>query len=188
MRVRLNVATKAIETHRRFLAVSGLAAFVAGRLFLGLGWHVYSIRRVEAQLRRRSEETRKKMAVLQVQRADLDRFFKLPENEKLNERASYLNTLIDARSFNWTQMFMDLERILPGGVRIVSIEPKQNKGRIEVKLTVGANDDEAKVKFLRAIEESKQFKNITLEKDSLPDRANNSGQKLLQLTAEYSRT
>jgi sirohydrochlorin ferrochelatase len=55
MIVRLNLATKALETHRRFLAGAGLTAIFAGLAFLGLGWHVYSARKVDAELRARTE-------------------------------------------------------------------------------------------------------------------------------------
>ena len=57
MRVRLNLATKAQETHRRFMVVAGFVAAVAGIIFLALGWHVYSIRNVDARLRAQSEAT-----------------------------------------------------------------------------------------------------------------------------------
>jgi len=185
MRVRLNLATKAQETHRRFMVVAGLVGVVAGIIFLAMGWHVYSIRNVDARLRAQSEATSRRIAELQAERADLERFFAQPENAKLHDRAAFLNSLIDGRSFNWTQMFMDLERILPGGVRVVSIEPKQAKGHVEVKLTVGASNDDAKLKFLRALEESHQFSEIQLDSE-VPGKTGN--QRVVELTAVYSRS
>jgi type IV pilus assembly protein PilN len=189
MRVRLNLATKAQETHRRFLVVAGFVALVAGTLFLSLGWHVYSVRSVDARLRAQTEETSRRIAELQAERTDLERFFSQPENAKLHDRAAFLNSLIDGRSFNWTQMFMDLERILPGGVRVVSIEPHQVKGRVEVKLTMGTSSDEAKLKFLRALEASHQFSEIQLDSDRQPAKGSGPGeQRILELTAVYSRS
>lgn len=189
MRVRLNLATKAQETHRGFLVGAVLAGVVAGIVFLVLGWHLYAARSVDARLRAQSESNAQKIAELESQRAELERFFKQPENAKLHDRAAFLNSLIDQRSFNWTQMFMDLEHILPGGVRVVSIEPHQVKGRVEVKLTVGAASDEAKLKFLRALETSKQFSGIELDSDRPPNKipGANPGQKIVELTAIYSR-
>jgi type IV pilus assembly protein PilN len=97
--------------------------------------------------------------------------------------------MIDASSFNWTQMFMDLERILPGGVRVVSIEPKQVKGHVEVKLTVGATSDEAELKFLRALGESREFTEVQIQNIHVPSQTGNlSGDKeIIQLTTIYSR-
>jgi type IV pilus assembly protein PilN len=188
MQVRLNLATKAQETHRRFMVMASAVGLIAGILFLALGWHVYAVRSQDARLRAQSEATNRKIAELQEQRAALERFFAEPENAKLHDRAAFLNSLIDGRSFNWTQMFMDLEHILPGGVRVVSIEPRQVKGHVEVKLTVGTSNDEAKLKFLRALESSHEFSGVELDSEK-PAKAQDSGnQKLVELTAVYSRS
>src|SRR6202790_630431 len=160
MRVRLNLATKAQETHRRFMVVAGLVGVVAGIIFLAFGWHVYSMRSVDARLRAQSEATSRKIEELQAERADLERFFLQPEHAKLHDRAAVLNSLIDCRSFNWTQMFMDLEHILTGGVRVVSIEPRQAKGHVEVKLTVGASSAAANLQSVPALHDSHQSRGL----------------------------
>jgi type IV pilus assembly protein PilN len=189
MRVRLNLATKPLETHRRFLAGAGLTAFVAALVFVGLGWHVYSARKVDAELRARTDKMRQEMGNLESQRKELELYFGQKEIANLRDRAAFLNGIIDARSFNWTQMFMDLEHILPSGVRVISIEPKQASGHVEVKLTVGATSDDAKLKFLHALEESKQFTRIELIHEGPPQSNNQvTDQKIVQLTVSYSRT
>jgi type IV pilus assembly protein PilN len=190
MRVRLNLATRALETHRRFLAGAGLTAVFAGLAFLGLGWHVYSARKVDAELRARTERTRQELARLEAQRKDLERYFSQKDIANLHDRAAFINTILDARSFNWTLMFMDLERMLPGGVRVISIEPKQVAGHVELKLTVGAISDEAELKFLHALEESKDFTEVQVHNVHSPNSGGNlSGdQKVVQLTTVYSRT
>jgi type IV pilus assembly protein PilN len=190
MKVRLNVATKALETHRKFLAGAGLIAVVAGLVFLGLGWHVYSVRKIDAELRARTEKTRQEMAKLQQQRAEVERYFGQKDIAELNGRAAFINGILDSRSFNWTQMFMDLERILPPGVHVVSIQPKQVEGHVEVKLTVGATSDETELKFLRALEESKEFTEVQLQNSQHANPTGNlSGdQKVMELTTVYSRT
>ncbi len=87
-------------------------------------------------------------------------------------------------------MFMDLERILPSGVRVISIEPKQVTGHVEVKLTVGALNEEAELKFLHALEESREFTEVQVQNDRLANSTGNLGgdQKVVQLTTVYSRT
>jgi len=72
---------------------------------------------------------------------------------------------------------------------VVSIEPKQVKGRVEVKLTIGAATDEAKLKFLRALEESKQFTDVQVQNEHATTPAGNQSgdQRVVQLTTVYSR-
>lgn len=188
MRIQLNVATKPLQSHRKFLVGSSLLGTIAALVFAGLGWHVYQARQANAEMRIKSDEIEAQVKELQAQRAELERFFSLSENHNLGDRAAFINGLIDARSFNWTLMFMDLERLVPGGVRVVSIEPKQDKGTIEVKFTIGAVNDEAKLKFIKALEESKSFSNVQLLGIHKPTAGSNTDQILVELTAEYSRT
>ena len=190
MRVRLNLATKALETHRRFMAGSSLVAAVAGIVFVWLGWHVYTIRKGNAELRERTTEISQKMERLEMQRAELEQYFAQKDIASLHERASFLNSIIDARSFNWTRMFMDLEHVLPGGVHVVSIEPKQIDGRVQLKLTVGASSDDAEIKFLHALEDSNEFSEVRVVSDHRPSSSSTPSVdvKVVELTTVYSRS
>ena len=125
------------------------------------------------------------------QREELENFFKEEQNAKLSERSAFLNSLIDEQSLNWTQMFMDLEKILPNGVRLLSIEPSHDKGRVHLTLHVAAIDDEAKLKFLRALENSPAFKEIREidERYSEPQLGSGDMDRLqINLTAVYARS
>jgi type IV pilus assembly protein PilN len=185
MKARLNLSTKPLQTHRRFLAISGVLGVIAGLFFLGLGWHVYSIRSADAALREKADAIRLEMISLEQQRRDLEQFFELPENARLHERSAFLNTLIDEQSLNWTRMFMDLEKILPAGVRVVSIQPKHEKDRVEVKLMISAMSEEAKLKFMHALEQSRSFSQVQL----LTEKTAEPGTRIdAELTVVYSRT
>ena len=84
-------------------------------------------------------------------------------------------------------MFMDLEKILPIGVHVISIEPKQVNGQASVKLTIGAASDEAKGKFLHALEQSNVFSHLQLINVRPPSRQTAGDQVELELTVIYSR-
>src|ERR1700685_3150176 len=184
MRIRLNLATKPLVAHRKFVAGAGLVGAIAAIVFLSLGWHVYLARKANAEMRAKSAKILQQVAELEQQRASLEHFFNLDENRNLHDRAAYINSLIDARSFNWTLMFMDLEKVLPAGVRVVSIEPKQDKGRIEAKFTIGASSDEAKLKFLKALEDSKTFTHVELVAEHHPAGVAGMDQIVVELSAE----
>src|ERR1700722_13807466 len=188
MKVRLNLSTKPLQTHRRFFAGAGVVSVVAGLFFLGLGLHVYSVRRGDEVFRERVVNVRAEMETLERQRNELEEFFSRPENAKLHDRSAFLNTLIDEQSLNWTQMFMDLEKILPAGVRVVSIQPKHDKGIVEVKLTIGATNDEAKMKFLHNLEQSPSFSQLRMvtEKQVTPV-AGETDKVDVELTVVYAK-
>lgn len=190
MRVRLNLATKPTETHRRFLAGAGLSAFAAAVVFLALGWHVFSVYTAAKEVRARDEKMRQDLARCYAQRQQLDAYFKQKDIASLHDRAAFINSIIDARSFNWAQMFMDLEHTLPAGVRVIHIEPKQVGGHVEVKLTIGAVNDEAKLNFLHVLATSKHFSDVQEQSEVAPTTANNvtGDQRIVQLSTTYSGT
>ena len=191
MKVRLNLATNPLQTHRKFLAVSGFIGAVAWIIFLALAGHVYSVRRSNAALRARANGVRQEMVGLMRQRDELENFFKEERNARLNERSTFLNSLIDEQSLNWTQMFMDLEKILPSGVRLVSIDPGHEKGQVLVKLQVGAISDEAKLKFFRALENSPAFRDFQEISEKYSEQQQGGGELdrlQIQLTVVYVRS
>lgn len=187
MILNVNLATEPLETHRRFRVFSAALGAVAALVFLALSWRVYVLWKAETAFRTESAAVSKEMEALNAQREKLDRFFSEPENSKLDDRASFINTIIDAKSFNWTNMFMDLEKILPIGVHVISIEPKQVNGQASVKLTIGAASDDAKGKFLHALEQSSVFSHLQLSNVRAPIHPTSGDQVELELTVIYSR-
>lgn len=186
MYVRLNLATKPLVTHRRFLAGAALLGVLGSLLFLILGLRFYSLRKADADLRAKSSQYQQEMVALDAQRGDLDRFFSQGDTAKLQGRASFIRNVIEARSINWTQMFMDLEKTLPPGVHIVRIEPKLDKGIVTVKFVVGAANEDAKLKLVKAFEDSKSFSSIEME--SVRIATQGTGDPLtIEFTAVYTR-
>jgi type IV pilus assembly protein PilN len=183
----VNLATQPLETHRRFRTFSAAVGAVTAAVFFWLAWHVYSLRKAASAFHLESAAVGKELEALTAQREDLDGFFVVPENAKLHDRASFINSIIDARSFNWTHMFMDLEKVLPIGVRVISIEPKQVSGQATVKLTLGAASDEVRIKFLHALEQSTAFSHLQLVSVRAPTQQASGDQEIIELTVVYSR-
>ncbi|MBZ5528283.1 MAG: PilN domain-containing protein [Acidobacteriia bacterium] len=187
MRTNLNLATKPLETHRRFLAATGFVGAVAALAFLFLGWHMLGVRRTNEETREKLAEVLRQKDQLVAEREELIRFFRQPENASLHDRAEYLNSLIDARSFDWTQMFMDLERVLPGGVRVTQIAPHLERGRVNVKLAVVAVGEESKLKFIRSLEASREFSGVQLLSEQAAEKSAGGDQMNVQLTVFYQK-
>jgi Tfp pilus assembly protein PilN len=191
MYVRLNLATKPLISQRRFMASATLIGVLGGVLFLVLGWRYYQLRKADAEIRANSQSLRAEMDRVNAQRSELERFFAQQEGAGLQERAKFTMSVIEARSFNWTEMFMDLERTLPQGVHIVRIEPKLDKGTVSVKFTVGASTEEAKFKMLEAFENSKSFSQVELtgEKSNVGQGQQPGADPLtVEFTAMYKTT
>jgi len=190
MRPRLNLATKPIESHRRFLVGTGLSICVAAVAFLVLGWHVYAIRAAAKEVRLRTQQIRQESAKAEAQQQELQRYFAQKNIASIHDRAAFINSVIMVRSFNWTQMFMDLERILPPGARVINIEPTQEAGHVEVKLTFGAASDEVKLQFMHAVQASGKFSDLEEVREGAPTGPSiaSGNQRVVQIKVFYSGT
>ena len=80
-----------------------------------------------------------------------------PQNRAVLERSQFLNDLFARKSFSWTSVMMDLERVLPAGVQVTSIEPVISKeGDVSIRLKVSGDRDRA-VQLVRNLEQSQRF-------------------------------
>jgi type IV pilus assembly protein PilN len=186
MKVRLNLATSPLESNRRFTVGASAIGFLALVGLVLLSWNAYSVWRGDKVFRARQAALENGIASLQQQRQTLALFFDQPETVKRRQRAAYLNALIQQRAFPWIKIFMDLERILPEGVRVVSIEPKLAGDTVQLRFVVGALTDEGKLKFLKTLETSPEFSHIQLLNESSSNRSDQGDRVVLELQAQYS--
>jgi type IV pilus assembly protein PilN len=186
MKVRLNLSTSPLESNRRFALGATLIGTIAVVALFGLSYRTYSVWKSDKELRARQDALELQISRLQRQRQTLSTFFENPETVQRRQRAAYLNSLIQQRAFPWIKIFMDLERILPEGVRVVSIEPKLAGDSLQLTFLVGAMSDEGKLKFLKALESSPEFSHIELLSESRPERPEQNDRVMLSLQAQYS--
>lgn len=188
MRVRLNLATVPLESNRRFVVFSSVVG-IFGLMAMGmLSWNAYRVRRSNTAIRAEQAQMESDMQALRRRRTDLETFFNRPETIQRRELSAFLNGLIAQRAFPWTQIFMDLERNLPDGVRVVSIEPRLEADHLELKLTIGAKTDDGKLKFLKALEDSREFSEIQVLGEARASKPGESDQVVMALNARYSAT
>jgi len=186
MKVRLNLSTSPLESNRRFTLGASVIGTIAVVALLVLSYRTYSVWKNDKVLRARQDALETQIAKLQQQRQGLSAFFENPQTLQRRQRAAYLNSLIQQRAFPWIKIFMDLEQILPEGVRVVSIEPKLANDTVQLTFLVGAMNDESKLKFLKALESSPEFTHIELLSETRPVRADQLDRVLLSLQAQYS--
>jgi type IV pilus assembly protein PilN len=186
MKVRLNLSTSPLESNRRFSAAATAIGTIAVLALLVLSIRTFSIWRSDKLLRARQDSLDVQIARLQQQRQGLSDFFENPQTVQRRQRAAYLNSLIQQRAFPWIKIFMDLERILPEGVRVVSIEPKLDGDTVQLTFLVGALSDDSKLKFLKALESSPEFSHIELLNEAHPTRLDQTDRVVLSLQAQYS--
>lgn len=188
MKLRLNLATAPQANNRPFLAAAILAGAAALLALILLSRAAYVSWQAQREIRQETARWEEQIQGDQFQYQQLESYFRSPAAKQILDRSAFLNSLIDARSFPWTQIFMDLEQTLPPGVRVVSISPRLANGRAEVELQVGAASDDSKIKFLKAMETSRMFSGLIVKDERQEQQPGSTDKILLDLTVWYSTT
>lgn len=188
MKLALNLATRPLENKRFFLAVSAFVGAVEILALLILSHSAYVSWNSSRKLRAEITAYQAKIRVNLQRQQQLRSFFQTPKATGVLKRAAFLNSLIDDRAFPWTKVFMDIEQTLPPGVRVVSISPALENDRAKVTLVVGADSDQSMVKFIQALETSKVFSGVEVERERYGMRGKSTDNVLVALTLWYETT
>jgi type IV pilus assembly protein PilN len=134
------------------LVMAGLAV-----LAVGLGFLLHAMNAKAATAEAQMNALKAKTADYQNQRMANEARMRQPQNQAVLARSQFLNNLFAEKSFSWTAVMMDLERVLPVGVQVTSIEPAITKdGSVNIRLRV-SGDRERAVQLVRNLETSARF-------------------------------
>ena len=191
MKTRFNLASAPLENNRRFIAGAVTVGIIAVAASIFLSVHAVQARRTNGAIRADIGRLEDQIRSGQREQERLRVALKNPKTVEVMNRSQFLNNLIEQRTFPWTKMFADLEKILPPGVRVVSISPQMdNEGHVKVMLVIGAENDEQKMKFLSSIVSSPAFSSVQVTQQTHPEKvsadAGETGAVLLSLEAHYA--
>ena len=189
MKVRLNVATRPLESHRKFVAGATVAGVVGIMALLLLTSSVVSTWRKNSGQRAEIDGYRARLVQMQVERGQLAAYFGSKQTQSVMDRIEFLNSLIDQRSFPWTSIFTDLEKVLPAGVRVISIAPKMENNQVVVTLVIGAESNRSEIAFLKGLQSSPAFSDVQVNSEKQVQNQAGSGDQVdVQLQTVYSGT
>jgi len=189
MRVPINLSSEPFRRDRPMLVASGLCAVALAGLLGVLVFLIVSDRGRLKQTREAVGRLDEQLHTIASEQAKLDSTLRQPANAQVLQRALLLNALIERKSISWTEIFADLESVLPHNVRVIQVRLPQVNARNEVLLdmVVGAKEPVPVIEFLKRLEASPLFGPTTLH-SSLPPSQNeplyryrvsvNYGQKL----------
>ena len=150
MRVSVNLASRPFVEIRPLLARLRVSIAALALVALALGFWLHSLSARAAIARARLDAATNDTYAVQQRRAANEARMRQPQNRAVLERSQFLNATFARKSFSWTAVMMDLERVLPTGVVVTSIEPQVSKeGEVTIRLRVSGDRDRAR--FLRPL-------------------------------------
>ena len=172
MRLDINLATRPYEDAREFWARWGLGVGLLGVLTLVLlGWAVrgwthagrdrHNIGQLQEQIAERDHE-----------RAKAQAFLDMSINRSTRDQSQFLNGLIQRKSFSWTRVFEDLERVMPPNLHVVSLRPELNEqNQMQLDMRVAGDTRAAAVELVHRMEGSRHFQGAQLVSEGLTGEA-----------------
>ncbi len=157
MQISINLATRPFVELRPLLRRLrlALAALAVLSILLGFALHALNSKALAAQAE--MDALKNRTAQFQAERERDEARMRLPQNRAVLDRAHFLNTVFAEKSFSWTAVMMDLERVLPAGVQVTTIEPQiSSGGEVTIRLRVSGPRDRA-VQLVRNLETSSRF-------------------------------
>ncbi|WP_260740402.1 PilN domain-containing protein [Tunturiibacter lichenicola] len=181
MRISVNLANRPFVELRPLFAKLRLAMVVLGVLAVGLGFALHSLNAKATAAQAQMNALKAKTQRYQHERQANEARMRQPQNMAVLDRSQFLNAVFARKSFSWTAVMMDLEKVLPVGVQVTSIEPVITKeGDVNIRLRV-SGDREKAVQLVRNLETSQRFLSPRLASEQAQTQEGSRAASALQL-------
>lgn len=165
---RLNLSTRPFYNDRAVHVVLGVLALALVLVTVLNAQAVVNLSRRQTELRTSIGADEARVADLRQRATALRAQLRQDELEAVLAGAREANTLIDRRTFSWTELFNHLEATLPGDVMLTSVRPQVEPDGINVAIGVRGKSTEAVDRFLRQLEATGAFSQL-LSQSETPD-------------------
>lgn len=167
MRLDINLATQPYEDGRRFWMrwgpILGVAGFVTLALLIAAISSWAAARKDQVQI----SQFKNDIAKCEQERAKAQEVMDRPENRSTRDQSKFINSLIRRKSFSWTQVFSDLEHMMPPELHVTAIHPEVAKdNQLEIKLSVSGKSRERAFQLIHRMEQSPRFYQPQIEEES----------------------
>ncbi len=184
MRTNINLATQPYEDARLYLSKWGSLVLVLALATAGLAWFtVHSVRR-SSDINRQLSTVRREIDKYDRAKAQAEQTLNLPQNRGTVEKSEYLNSILARKAFSWTTVFSDMEKIMPPGLRVLSISPALDaQNQLEVHIMVGGASRDRAIELVQNLEKTPRFRDVALRSDTFNEITTTTGRSS-QTTSE----
>src|SRR5919197_412588 len=187
MRLDVNLATHPYEDTQQFWIRWGSAVALVAILTGALLYSTITEWSFAEKDRTIMSQYKGQIANRDQERSRAEAVLNRPENRTTRDRSQFLNQLIERKAFSWTQVFADLEKMMPGRLHVVSIHPEVTEdNQLQIKLVVAGESPERALDLVRKMEESTRFRQPAVTAQNTQTNAQVPGDKVeFNITALY---
>jgi type IV pilus assembly protein PilN len=183
MRLDINLATQPYQDARQFWRLWGAGLAALGLVTLALLYFTvagFISARQDREIIHKSEQ---QIAARDQERMQAQALLNAPQNQAVRDRSAFLNDLFERKALSWTQLFEELERVMPAHLHVVSIKPEMTlDNQLKIKLEVAGDSREGALELVRKMESSPRFRQTQIEAEQATAQNARSPQDAIQFT------
>ncbi len=163
--LRTNLSTRPFYNERLVhVVLAGIALVLAG-LTVANVWQATRLSKGSGTLQAQAAGAEERAAGLRRSAAAIRRGIDTHQLALVSTGAREANTLIDRRTFSWTELFNRFETTLPADVRIMSVTPNVEGDQMVVDIVVAARKGEDIGTFVEKLEGTRAFAGLLMREE-----------------------
>ncbi|MFN8006065.1 MAG: hypothetical protein U0V70_03350 [Terriglobia bacterium] len=161
MRIDVNLSTRPFVNNRRFYFIAGA---LLGVLLIVSYWNDSQYQTSHARLKAFAESLstdQRKLEAMAKEQEKLLQSLQTAESADYLDRVEYVNQLIHRRTFSWTRLLNDLEKLTPPNLQLASIKPQMRGSDLVIEIIVKGRVTQEMIQFVSNLENSGKFVEVS---------------------------
>lgn len=158
--LKTNLSTRPFYNERGVHAIAAIVALLVLALAAWQGVAIVRLSRYKTELRTSIARDRSEADTRRQEAAQIRRGVDQKALARVMAQAKDANTLIQQRTFSWTELFNRLEATLPEDVMLISIHPEFKDGVTVINLELQGRSSDANESFFDRLEQTGAFHNV----------------------------
>jgi hypothetical protein len=179
--LRSNLSTRPFYNERGVQLLLALAGLLVVALTVFNVTRIISLSRQNTELSSSSANDREEAARLRREATAIRSGINQAELKTIVAAVEEANTLIDQRTFSWTEFFNRIEETLPADVMLSEVQPSFREGQTIITMTALGRRTEDVDEFIEQLEGTGHFADVLPKQHDLTEE----GLARVQLTAVY---
>lgn len=158
--LRTNLSTRPFYNERGVHVVAAVVALLVVALAAWQGARIVRLSRYKTELNRSISRDQTEASARRAEAEQIRRGVNQKELARVMGEAKEANSLIQRRTFSWTELFNQLEATLPENVMLTSIRPDFKDGVTVINLSLQGRSSDEIESFFDHLEKTGAFHNV----------------------------
>ncbi len=111
------------------------------------------------------------MPSLDAEKAQAQAILNQPQNREVADQSQFLNNLFARKALSWTQVFSEMEKLMPANIHVVSMKPEFNRdNQLVLHVVVATSARDKAVELVKHMEKSPHFRTPQVEAENATGR------------------